>query len=126
MNDWILPISGQSLFSFIGLVNFYHRYAPYTEINLKQLRALVKQFYRKEIPSIAWTPTLVKLFAYLKVFITSAPVLARFDTTLPTFLKIDWSSECMGWILMQPANDNESQAVSKKLLASGECLFDLS
>ena len=96
------------------------------EINLKQLRALVKQFYRKEIPSIAWTPTLVKLFAYLKVFITSAPVLARFDTTLPTFLKIDWSSECMGWILMQPANDNESQAVSKKLLASGECLFDLS
>ena len=58
--------------------------------------------------------------------ITYVPVLPRFDTTLPTFLKIEWSSECMGWILMQPANDNESQAASKKLVASGEYLFDLS
>ena len=32
----------------------------------------------------------------------------------------------MGWILMQPTNDNAPQAASKKLLASGECLFDLS
>ena len=126
VNDWILSTSGQSLFSFIRLVNFYYRYAPYMEIKLKKLRALVKQFYRKEIPSIAWTPALVKLFADLKMCITSAPVLARFDTTRPTFLKPDWSSEGMGWILMQPANNNESQAASKKLLALGECLFDLS
>ena len=93
MNDWILPTSGQSLFSFIGLVNCYRRYDPYIEIKLKPLRALVKQFYRKEIPSIAWTPALFKLFADLKVCITSAPILTRFDTTLPTFLKKDWSSE---------------------------------
>ena len=33
LNDWEPPKSGQSLF-FIGLVNFYHRYAPYMEIKL--------------------------------------------------------------------------------------------
>ena len=115
-----------SLFSFIGLVNFYHRYAPYMEIKLKPLRALVKKFYQKEIPTVSWTSALVKLFADLKICITSAPVLARFDTTRPTFLKTDWSSEGMGWILMQPANDDESQAASRKLLTSGECEFDLS
>ena len=60
------------------------------------------------------------------MYITSAPVLARIDTTRPVFLKTDWSSEGMDWILMQPANENESQAASKKLLASVECLFDLS
>ena len=32
----------------------------------------------------------------------------------------------MGWILMQPANDEESVAASKILLTTGECLFDLS
>ena len=50
INDWKLPTSGQSLFSFIGLINFYHRYAPYFEIKLKPLRKLCKQFYRKELP----------------------------------------------------------------------------
>ena len=82
------------------------------EMKLKPLRVLVKQFYRKEILLIVWTPALVKLFADLKVCITSAPVLPRFVTTLPTFLKRDWSSEGVGWILMQPVNDNESQAAS--------------
>ena len=32
IDTWPLPKSGQSLFSFIGLVNFYHRYAPYMEL----------------------------------------------------------------------------------------------
>jgi hypothetical protein len=50
INDWLSPSSGQSLFSFIGLVNFYHRYAPYMEMRLKPLRKLVKLHYRKPIP----------------------------------------------------------------------------
>jgi len=53
-------------------------------------------------------------------------VLSRFDTSRPTFLKTDWSSEGMGWILMQPVSDIESQAATTKLLTTGECLFDLS
>ena len=32
INDWLLPTSCQTLFSFIGLVNFYHWYAPYMEL----------------------------------------------------------------------------------------------
>ena len=107
IKDWTLPASGQSLFSFIGLVNFYHRYAPYIKIKLKSLRALVKQFYRKPIPTESWSPELVKLFSDLKICITSSPILARFDTTRPTFLKTDGSSEGMGWILIQPADDEE-------------------
>ena len=53
INHWTLPTSGQSLFAFIGLVNFYHRYAPYFEIQLKPLRRLCKRFYRKEMPMLA-------------------------------------------------------------------------
>ena len=63
LNYWALPTSGQSLFSFISLVNFYHCYAPYMELKLKPLRTLVKLFCRKPIPHKSWTPDLVKLFA---------------------------------------------------------------
>ena len=126
VNDWPLPASGQSLFSFIGLVNFYHKYAPYMEMCLKPLRKLVKTYYRKPIPPSAWTPEFVKLFSDLKSCITSSPVLARFDPAKPTFLKTDWSSEGMGWILMQPADDEESKIAMAHLRRTGECLFDLS
>ena len=53
-------------------------------------------------------------------------MLARFDPLKPTFLKIDWSAEGMGWILMQPADDIESTKSTKSLLKCGECTFDLS
>jgi hypothetical protein len=126
IQDWKLPTTGPALFSFIGLVNFYHRYAPYFEIKLKPLRKLNKQYYRKGIPIASWTPELISLFEELKVGITSSPVLARFDPNKPTFLKTDWSAEGMGWILMQPADDEESVRATKLLKKTGECLFDLS
>ena len=59
IQDWKLPTLRQSLFSFIGLVMFYHRYAPYMETRLKPLRTLVKLYYRKPIPSSAWTAALI-------------------------------------------------------------------
>ena len=62
IDDCPLPISGQSLFSFVGLVNFYSRYAHYMEIRLKPLRKMVKKFYRKLIPALAWSAELASLF----------------------------------------------------------------
>ena len=76
---------------------------------------------------MAWTPALISIFEELKVTITSSPMLARFDPLKPTFLKIDWSAEGMGWILMQPADDIESTKATKSLLKCGKCYvqFDL-
>ena len=86
----------------------------------------MKAHYRKPIPMMHWTPDLVKLLADLKLCITSSPVLARFDPGKTTFFKTGWSSEDMGWILMQPANDKESIAASEKLTTTGKCSFNLS
>ena len=85
IDDWPLPNRGESIFSLIGLINFYHRYAPYMEIRLKPLRRMLKTFYRKTIPSTAWTTELTQLFEELKVTITSSSVLARFDPKKHTF-----------------------------------------
>jgi len=72
------------------------------------------------------TPDLITLFEELKTGITSSPVLARFDPDKPTFLKTDWSAKDMGWILMQPADDKESQLATKLFKYTGECKFVLS
>ena len=74
---------------------------------------------------MAWTQELIELFNDIKVCITSSPVLARYDPAKPTFLKTDWSAEGMGWIMMQPADDDESVAATKIVLETGECIFDL-
>ena len=107
INDWRLPTNGKSLFSFIGLVHFYHSCAPYFEIRMNPLRKFLKLCYRKPIPLMDWTPALIESFKKLKI-VTISPVLARFDPNKPTFLKTDWSAEGMLWIIIQPAYDEES------------------
>ena len=86
---------------------------------------MIKKYFRATIPPLAWTISLIDLFEDLKVSITSSPILAKYDKSKPTFLKTDWSAEGMGWILMQPADDNESVEATKQLQSGGKCLFDL-
>ena len=126
INDWQLPTTGQSLHSFVGLINFYHNYVPYFEIRIKPLRALHRKFNRKPIPSQEWTADLTALFEDMKTCLTSSPVLTRYDQSQPVFLKTDWSAAGMGWILLQPAGDSASQAAAKILRETGECTFDIS
>ena len=38
----------------------------------------------------------------------------------------DWRAEVVGWIVMQPADDEESQQAVKLFHEIGECLFDMS
>ena len=116
INDWKLPDTVQSFFSFVGLINCYHSFPPYLELKLKPLRLLCQTYYRKSIPTMAWNPELIKLFEELKVVITSSPVLTRFNSQKPNFLKIDWSAEGMGSILMHPANGIKSTTATEHVL----------
>ena len=104
INGWKLTTNGQALFSFIGLIHFYDRYAPYFKICMKTFRKFLKQFYRNPIPLMAWTPALIELSNELKKWLTSSPVLVIFYPNEPTLLKTDWSAECMGRIHKYPAH----------------------
>ena len=53
-------------------------------------------------------------------------MLARYDSSLPTFLKTDWSATGMGFIIMQPAIDNVSIEALRALRETGENKFDCS
>ena len=73
-----------------------------------------------------WTPSLIKRFCDCKIHLETSPLLLRFDSSRPTFLKTDWSAGGIGYILMQPNDSSYSIAAMKYLVDTGECLFDLS
>ena len=116
---------GTVLHLFVGLVIFYHRYVPYLEMRIKPLRGLIKKYFRSDIPIMAWTPSLITMFHDIKISITSSPVLDRYNSSKPTFLKTDWSAEGMGWILIHPISDEKSINNTKTLVDTGEYLFKL-
>ena len=125
VTDWKLPSTGDGLHSFVCFCNFYNKFFPFFKAKASPLRLLYTEFLHKAIPSHCWTPDRIALFNSMKVDVTSAPVLARYDSEKPVFLKTDWSSVGMSFILMQPCNDAASRAATAKLLSTGECDFDL-
>ena len=64
---------------------------------------------------MSWAPELVTLFKKLKVGFTSSPILEIFDPDKLMLLKKDWRAEGMGWFLMQPEYDKESQCAIRTL-----------
>ena len=126
INDWKQPTTGDGLHSFFSLCNFYQKFFPLFEAKVSPLRNLYIKYLHKEIPHVEWTPDRTELFNSCKVDLTSSPVLARFDSSKPVFIKTDWSSTGMSFILMQPTDDATSIAATKKLLSTGEFDFDLS
>lgn len=126
ISSWKLPTSSDGLHSFVALCNFYNRFLPLFEMKVAPLRNLYMRYLHKAIPSNEWTPERKTLFESLKKDLTSAPILARYDSTKPVVLKTDWRSLGFSFILMQPADDPTSQKASVKLCAGEGCDFDLS
>ena len=127
IRQWPLPTCQSSLTSFIGLCGFYRRFCPWFEVNLSPFRSLIKKYNGFKIPLMAWSPTLRALFNSIKRDLTSDPCLARACSSKYFFLKTDWSSAGMGWILMQPDDSSASQAALAALREgdSDSCEFDL-
>ena len=102
ITEWPIQVHGTSLLFFIGLCNFYNCFSPWFEVSIKPLQILQRKYHRKVISLSLWTTELRELFHLCKTNLTTSPVLARFDSNKPTFLKTDWSAEGMEYILLQP------------------------
>ena len=120
INEWPTPTTGDNLHSFVSLCNYYSKFCPMFQVLVIPMRQLYLKYTRKLIPSSAWTPELLELFKSLKVSLTSSPVLARYDSSLPTFLKTDWSATGMGFIILQPSHDQVSLDALDILQRTGE------
>jgi hypothetical protein len=124
IQDWPRPATAISLLSFIRLCSFYQYYVPWFEVGIKEMRRMVRTYSRRAIPDADWTDDRTDLFASMKLALTNSPLLARFDSSKPVFLKTDWSAAGMGSILMQPDGSEDSMKAMATLKAGEDDDFD--
>ena len=100
IQDWYLPLRGTYLLSFIGICVFYNQYCPWFEKNVKILRRLQRLYHHTPIPIIFWSTFHVSLFAIYKSNLVFSSLFHHCDSSKPVFLKTDWSSNGIDFILM--------------------------
>ena len=67
---------------------------------------------------------MITLFDDYKNQLVTSPLLLRYNSSKPVFLKIDWPAGGMGYILMQDNEYPQSLVTLTVLDNTGECTFD--
>jgi hypothetical protein len=70
-----------------------------------------------------WTDACAEAWAFIKNSILSDPCLKRYDHRRRFYLKYDFSAFGMGYIGMQPDDDDDSIAAMNREIAGGPCEF---
>ncbi|KAG8363516.1 hypothetical protein BUALT_Bualt19G0030600 [Buddleja alternifolia] len=95
MLQWLIPKSVKSLRGFLGLTGYYRKFVLNYDTITKTLADLLKN------DAFIWTNEALIAFNSLKQAMTTTPVLALPDFTLPFIVEIDASSKGIGDVLMQ-------------------------
>ena len=90
------------LYSFLGLVNYYHRFLS----NLSTFLHLLHQLLQKG-HTWSWTKACEKAFTEVKTSIASVVVLPHYDPNRPRQLTSDASPFRLGSVLSQVMEDGE-------------------
>lgn len=107
------PRSKKNIRQFLGKVNFYHKFIK----NASKVLEVFHKILRKDSP-FYWNTECQEAFEKLKEYLTSSPILAIFDRTLPIKIYTDASGIDIGAVLKQVQEDGHEKPVayfSKKL-----------
>ena len=74
---------------------------------------------------MGWTQSSIQLFENCKTNIVTFPRILRYDSSKLNFLKIDWTTGGMCYMLMQLDDSFASSAAIKYSSLTDECLFEL-
>ncbi|KAI5086051.1 hypothetical protein C0J45_23499, partial [Silurus meridionalis] len=106
--NWQHPTSVQALRSFLGFASYYRRFVEGFAMLAAPLHSLVAEWAAAKPRtragqgfSSAWTEQCEQSFDELKRRLTSAPVLAYADFSLPFILEVDASHGGLGAVLSQ-------------------------
>ena len=92
--------------SFLGLVNFYHRFVPGISTILHPLNQLLRKDAEWN-----WSAERIAAFDRIKQLIAAAPVLAHYDLSKPLILESDASPVGLGACLLQEESDGSRISV---------------
>ncbi|KAI2662268.1 Transposon Tf2-11 polyprotein [Labeo rohita] len=90
------PSSAAQVTSFLGMTGYYLKFLPHYSATTVPLRRLL----RKDEPWV-WSQACSDAVRALKVQLTTAPVLAHFDISSPTWVTCDVSATAIGTVLSQ-------------------------
>ena len=90
-----------------------------------KLRCLTKLDYETVIGDLYTAAHEVKRKFMLDALLQD-PCLVRYNCDLCCYLRTDWSTISMGFVLLQPASNPESLAAMRRKIAGGPCEFMLS
>lgn len=102
-----VPISTKNVHSFIGLCSFFRRFIS----GFSQIASPLYRLLQKDAV-FDFSEECHKAFNHLKKLLTSAPVLAIYDSTKITELHTDASKIGFGAAIMQKQNDNKFHPVA--------------
>lgn len=108
------PKDQKSVRTFLGKVNYYHRFIPNRATMLSPLYELTKKNTKFE-----WNNEAQNAFDSIKTILTTKPALTIFNPEKKTLLKTDASQVGIGAILKQEHGENDWRTVgyfSRKLL----------
>ncbi|XP_064081863.1 uncharacterized protein LOC135198221 [Macrobrachium nipponense] len=121
LQDFPTPSNLTDLRSFMGLVNQLAEFTPDIALTAQPLRPLMSPKR-----SFLWTPDHDQAFKHVKQALSSPPVLASFDPTLPTILQTDASRLYgIGYALLQDHGSGRLRVVQcgSRFLADAETRY---
>ena len=101
------PENVQQLRSFLGLVNYYHKFLPNLATTLNPLNGLLEQGKRWK-----WTTECEEAFQSVKKLITSDMVLTQYDPGRPLRLACDASPVGIGAVLSHIMEDGSERPIA--------------
>lgn len=116
ISDYPVPKTVKDIRRLMGLAGWYRRFIP----NFASVTAPISNMLKKGRTKIEWTAEAQQALEYIKVALTSSPVLANPDYSVPFIIQADASDVGMGAILVQGEGDDEKVIAywSQKLTAA--------
>jgi len=112
--DVIRPTNLKELYSFIGLVNFFHDHIPHHATVAKPLTQMVSVANQSKTKSILWTDAGVHAFQVLKNLVNVCPKLYYIDYQSDIVLCTNASDYAIGAYLYQKAK-NKPDAIEQPI-----------
>ena len=101
------PQNVQELRSFLGLVHYYGKFLPDFSTLLQPLNGLLKEDHQW-----VWSPKCTEAFQAAKELLSSAPVLAHYDPSLPLKMAGDASAYGIGAVISHVFADGKERPVA--------------
>ncbi|KAL1447396.1 hypothetical protein WDU94_003624 [Cyamophila willieti] len=101
------PRNQKEVKSFLGLLNYYHKFIPQLATKVSPLNDLLRKYQK-----FRWTPQREKAFQSVKREIASDTVLVHFDPSLPVSLATDASPVGLGAVLSHKLPDGTEKPIA--------------